>query len=197
MYLLYHYSLFLSFFTYSFIPLYSFLTSLLPTPLFFKHFFSRLIVSCLLFISTLILPCFIIFYSVLYLAQYSDYVMDRSIGESGFDFYYRHKYLSPPQLPDWPAGPPSHLSTQWVRTFLFPVVKRPGRDANHSPRSSALVKNEWIFPSTPQMPSWSTQGQLYFSPIRQNRPLPFQPTLLLIHSSCLSAISVPLSESSS
>lgn len=200
MYLLYHLffiSIVLYLFIYSSLFIPYFVTYHSSYALFFKHFFSRLFFSFILFISTLIPPCFVIFYSVLYLAQYSDYTTDRSIGESGFDFYFRHKYLSPPKLPDWHAGPPSLLSTQWVLTFLFPAVKRPGRDANHSPRSSTLVKNEWIFPSTPHIPSWSTQGQLYFSPIRQNRPLLFQPTFLLIHSSSLSAISVPLSESSS
>ena len=28
-------------------------------------------------------------------------------------------------------------------TFYFPGVKRPGRDVNHSPPSSAEVKNDW------------------------------------------------------
>jgi hypothetical protein len=36
-----------------------------------------------------------------------------------------------------------------------------------------LVKNEWLFPSTPHVPPWSTQGKLYPSHIPQNRPLPY------------------------
>jgi hypothetical protein len=31
----------------------------------------------------------------------------------------------------------------------FPGVKRPGREADHSPPSSAEVKNEWSYTSTP------------------------------------------------
>jgi hypothetical protein len=31
----------------------------------------------------------------------------------------------------------------------FPGVKRPGREVNHSPPSSAEVKNEWSYTSTP------------------------------------------------
>jgi hypothetical protein len=68
-----------------------------------------------LFISTSILPCFIIFYSVLYLAQYSNYATDRSIEESGLDFYYRQRYLSPSKLPDWERAHPAFflLSGYW------------------------------------------------------------------------------------
>jgi hypothetical protein len=32
----------------------------------------------------------------------------------------------------------------------FPGVKRPGREADHSPPSSAEVKNAWSYTSTPQ-----------------------------------------------
>jgi len=34
-------------------------------------------------------------------------------------------------------------------TFYFPGVKRPGRDVNHSPPSSAEVKNDWSIISVP------------------------------------------------
>jgi len=36
----------------------------------------------------------------------------------------------------------------------FPGGKRPGREANNSPPSSAEVKNEWSSTSTPNTPSW-------------------------------------------
>jgi hypothetical protein len=91
-YIFYPFSSFPPFFTYSFIPLY-FIYSLLRylssflCPNFFMSFLFCLLVSFLLFISTLFLPCFIIFSSVLYLAQYSDYATDRSIEESRFGFY--------------------------------------------------------------------------------------------------------------
>jgi len=48
-----------------------------------------------------------------------------------------------------------------------PGVNRPGREADHSPPSSAEVKNEWIYIFTPNTPSWrgaqvkKAQGQLY------------------------------------
>jgi hypothetical protein len=37
----------------------------------------------------------------------------------------------------------------WVPVALSPGVKRPGRDADHSPPTSAEVKNTWNYTSTP------------------------------------------------
>jgi len=37
---------------------------------------------------------------------------------------------------------------------LSPGVKRPGREADHSPPSSAEVKNAWIYTSTTHTSSW-------------------------------------------
>jgi hypothetical protein len=39
---------------------------------------------------------------------------------------------------------------QWVPGALPLGVKRPGRETDHSPPSSAEVKNEWSYTSTPQ-----------------------------------------------
>jgi hypothetical protein len=39
---------------------------------------------------------------------------------------------------------------QWVPGGLSLGVKRPGREAGHSPPSSAEVKNAWSYTSTPQ-----------------------------------------------
>jgi hypothetical protein len=50
-----------------------------------------------------------------------------------------------------PALGPSHPPVQWVRGALSPVVKQPGREADHSPPTSAEVKKMWIYTSTP---SW-------------------------------------------
>jgi hypothetical protein len=52
----------------------------------------------------------------------------------------------------------------WSLLFIgyrvsFPVVKRPGSDIDHLPPSSAEVKNEWRYNSTP--PICLHQGQLY------------------------------------
>jgi hypothetical protein len=38
---------------------------------------------------------------------------------------------------------------QWVPWALFPGVKRPGREADHSPPASAEVKKMWIYTATP------------------------------------------------
>jgi hypothetical protein len=46
----------------------------------------------------------------------------------------------------WPTQPP----TQWIPGALSLGVKRPGGEANHSPPSSAEVKNAWSYTSTPQ-----------------------------------------------
>lgn len=45
---------------------------------------------------------------------------------------------------------------QWVLGSFFL-----GCEADHSPASSDKVKNEWRCPSTPHMPLWQAQGQLY------------------------------------
>jgi hypothetical protein len=44
----------------------------------------------------------------------------------------------------WPTQPP----IQWVPGALSPRVKRPGREADQSPPSSAKFKNAWSYTST-------------------------------------------------
>jgi hypothetical protein len=39
---------------------------------------------------------------------------------------------------------------QWIPGALSLGLKRPGREADHSPPSSAEVKNAWSYTSTPQ-----------------------------------------------
>jgi hypothetical protein len=53
-----------------------------------------------------------------------------------------------------PALWSTQLSIQWVARALSPGVKRPGREADHSPEASAEVKKIWICTSTSYMPSW-------------------------------------------
>jgi hypothetical protein len=43
---------------------------------------------------------------------------------------------------------------QWVPGALSLGVKRPGREADHSPPLSAGVKTAWSYTSTPNTPSW-------------------------------------------
>jgi hypothetical protein len=44
---------------------------------------------------------------------------------------------------------PTQPPIQWVPEALSLGVKRPGIEADHSPPSSAEVKNEWSYTSTP------------------------------------------------
>jgi hypothetical protein len=45
---------------------------------------------------------------------------------------------------------PTQPPIQWVPGDLSLGVKRPGHETDHSPRSSAEVKNAWRYTSTPQ-----------------------------------------------
>jgi hypothetical protein len=49
--------------------------------------------------------------------------------------------------PYWLWGPPSLLFDGYRRSF--PGLIRSGRDVNHSPQSSAEIKNEWRYTSSP------------------------------------------------
>jgi hypothetical protein len=49
-----------------------------------------------------------------------------------------------------PALGPIQPPSQWVPGALSLGVKQPGREADHSPPSSAEVKNWWSYTSTPQ-----------------------------------------------
>jgi hypothetical protein len=44
---------------------------------------------------------------------------------------------------------PTQSPIQWVPSALSPGVKRPGREADHSPPTSAEVKKTWIYTFTP------------------------------------------------
>jgi hypothetical protein len=57
----------------------------------------------------------------------------------------------PTRLALWPTQPP----IQWVPGAISLGVKRPGREADHSPPSSAEVK-EWVelYLNSPNTPSW-------------------------------------------
>jgi hypothetical protein len=49
-----------------------------------------------------------------------------------------------------PALEPTYPPVQWIKGALFLRVKRPGREADHSPPSSAEVKNAWSCTPLPQ-----------------------------------------------
>jgi hypothetical protein len=65
----------------------------------------------------------------------------------------RSRIFSSPHRSDPLWSSPSLLSN-WVQGPLSPWVKRPGREADHSPPTSAEVKKMWIYLSTPHAPSW-------------------------------------------
>jgi hypothetical protein len=58
-----------------------------------------------------------------------------------YDLTYAVWALFSPKRPHRLWGPPSLLFNGYRRSF--PVLKRPGRDVDHSPPSSVRVKNEW------------------------------------------------------
>jgi hypothetical protein len=56
---------------------------------------------------------------------------------------------------------PTQPPVQWVLGVLPPGAKaRPGRDADHSPPSSAEVENDELYLLSPQEPPWAVVGQL-------------------------------------
>jgi hypothetical protein len=48
-----------------------------------------------------------------------------------------------------PALGPTQPPIQWAPGALSPGVKRPGREADRSPPTSAEVKKTWVYTSTP------------------------------------------------
>jgi hypothetical protein len=52
-------------------------------------------------------------------------------------------------LHDLITNTPTQSLIQWVPEAVFPGIKRPGREADHSPPSGADVKNAWSYTSTP------------------------------------------------
>jgi len=44
---------------------------------------------------------------------------------------------------------PTHPPIQWIPGAISLGIKRPGREADHSPTSSAEDKNAWSYTSTP------------------------------------------------
>jgi hypothetical protein len=62
---------------------------------------------------------------------------------------------------------------QWVTGALSLGIKRPGREADHSPPSSAKVKNAWSYTSAPRyaLMAWCSvkaRGQLYLYLMERN-----------------------------
>jgi hypothetical protein len=75
--------------------------------------------------------------------------MGWTIGVVGFDFRRRLGIFLFTTV-SRPPPVPTQLPIQWVLGVLSLGVKRPGREADHSPPSSAEAKNVWSYTSTPQ-----------------------------------------------
>ena len=66
-----------------------------------------------------------------------------------------------PKRPHRLWRPPSLLFNGYRASF--PVVKRPGRETDHSPPYNTEVQNVWSYTYIPPyVPSWRVQGQIYF-----------------------------------
>jgi hypothetical protein len=74
--------------------------------------------------------------------------MDWTFGVLGFDSWQGlgiFLFTTASRMVLRPTQPP----IQWVLGALSLGVKRPGREADHLPPSSAEVKNAWSYTSTP------------------------------------------------
>jgi hypothetical protein len=83
---------------------------------------------------------------------------------------------------------PAQLPIQWVPRALSTGIKRPGREADHSPASSAEVK-EWVelYLHSPNTQSW--HGAQFKKKHRDNSTFTF--TFPLLHSAvCLMSVTV-------
>jgi hypothetical protein len=71
--------------------------------------------------------------------------MDWTVQDS--NLHRDRKFFSLPKCPDWLWGPPSLPFKGYWSSLLG--VKRPRREVKHSPPTSAEVKYEWNYTSTP------------------------------------------------
>jgi hypothetical protein len=81
-----------------------------------------------------------------YLSRYSDWLRaGQQRGRSSSPGKVKNFLFSTSSRPVlWPTQPP----VQSVSGSCSPEIKRPGREADHSPPTSTEVKNTWIYTST-------------------------------------------------
>jgi hypothetical protein len=82
-----------------------------------------------------------------------------------------------------PIVGPTHPPVHWVPRVLSTGVKRPGHEADHSPLSSAEIKNDGVIPPLLHMSSWHSdnftftfrQLHRYFPNMAMTVPFQFLP----------------------
>jgi len=77
-----------------------------------------------------------------------------------------------------PALGPTQPPIQWIPWAFKPGVKRPGREANHSPPSSAEFKNEYSYTSTPPI---HLCGQLIYLYLYRHNTNVFDKAAMLVY----------------
>jgi hypothetical protein len=91
----------------------------------------------------------------MYHTSYWELVWRRATGWTArFRFPVGARLFSSPQSPNQAQSAP----LQWAPGSPFLAVKRPRREADHSPPSSAEVKNGGAIPPLPHLPSWHIYG---------------------------------------
>jgi hypothetical protein len=73
--------------------------------------------------------------------------------KAGVRFLAEEELFSSPQRPDRLWGDAQRLM-KWVNGAASPEIKRKGREADHSPLSSAEIENGGRIPSLPHTSSW-------------------------------------------
>jgi hypothetical protein len=79
--------------------------------------------------------------------------MDSSVGIATGWFHSRQCKIFLFSTASRPALGPIQPPIQWIPGAISPEIKRQGREANHTPPSSA-VKNGGVIPPLPHMSSW-------------------------------------------
>jgi hypothetical protein len=80
-------------------------------------------------------------------------LVDKRAGWPGFDSRQGQEIFLF-SIASRPALGPNQLLIQWVSGGCSPGVKQPECEADHSPPSSAEVKNDGVIPPLPSTPSW-------------------------------------------
>ena len=82
------------------------------------------------------------------------------LSDLGSESRKRHKIFVFPKVSDRLRA---HPPVQWIPEAPSSEMKRPRREINHSPLSSALVKNEWSYTVTPPLGfQWVERDRFHF-----------------------------------